>query len=104
MAVACHPVLSLKMIRYLLSRVGCLMLVAGSILLILGVAAVRAEQPGFNLLLIGIVSFLGGLFLWQRLRPKAQRSSRFSKFRRRAVRQDKNLIEADQGWKDQFDD
>jgi hypothetical protein len=92
------------MIRYLLSRIGCLMLIAGAILLILSFAAIRSDQPGFNLLFIGIGLFGVGFLLWNRLRVKHRENSRFSIFRKRGEKDDRKEGEADQFWKDGFDD
>ncbi len=70
------------MIRYLLSRTGCLMVIVGSILLMLGVAALQSDQPAFNFLLIGAVLCLIGFLLWQKLRQRKPRAKLFSLFRR----------------------
>jgi len=91
------------MIRYLLSRIGCLFLIGGSILLILGAGAIRSDQPGFDLLLIGLVLFFFGFILWNRWRSKERRSTRFSKFRMKPRDEDKKVEEADYRWEDRFD-
>jgi uncharacterized membrane protein YfcA len=87
------------MIRYLFSRIGCLMLIAGTLTLVVGIAAVQSEQPAFTLLLVGFLVTLLGFLLWNRLRPKGQRNTRFSKFRRRESRQEEKK---DNGWEDRF--
>jgi len=75
------------------------MMLAGSIVLVLGVAAERSGYPSFKYLLIGIISCILGFFLWNRLRKK-QRNTRFSLFRRR-----KHDEEEDQqdSWKNHYD-
>lgn len=70
------------MIRFLLSRIGCLMVLIGSILLVLGIAAEHSGYSALNYVLIGIGLTILGFFLWNRLRKK-RRSTRFSLFRRR---------------------
>lgn len=70
------------MIRYLLSRMGCLMLLGGILVLVIGVAGVRAGEPAFTYLLIGVVLTFLGFILWNKLRPKDKKSNRFSMFRR----------------------
>ena len=71
------------MIRYLLSRLGCLMMIFGVIVLVVGVAAVQSEQPALSLLFLGsMVTFFGHL-LWNRLRVKTPRKTHFSLFRNR---------------------
>jgi uncharacterized membrane protein YfcA len=85
------------MIRYILSRIGCLMMIFGVIVLIVGVAALQSEQPALSLLFIGsVVTFFGHL-LWNRLREKAPRKKRFSMFRNREREEEQRN---DNGWED----
>ena len=58
------------------------MLLVGAILLVLGVAAVRSGQSAFNFLLIGAVLSVLGFVLWNKLRSKKRRNTRFSLFRK----------------------
>jgi len=88
------------MIRFLLSRIGCLMMLAGSIALVLGVAAEKSGYPSFKYLLIGIASCILGFLLWNRLRKK-QRNTRFSLFRRRKREEEEDQRDS---WKDPYDD
>jgi hypothetical protein len=86
------------MIRYLLSRLGCLILIAGGITLIVGIAAVRSDQPAFDVLLIGIGLSLLGFFLWNKLRRKVKRPSRSSFFRRRKTEKETEDEDNWKGW------
>jgi hypothetical protein len=92
------------MIRYLLSRIGCLFLIAGTIILILGAGAIRSGQPGFDLFLVGLGVFFFGFILWNRWRSKERRSTRFSKFRMKPKRDDNNAEEKDRRWEGRFDE
>jgi len=96
-----HPVFTSTMIRYLLSRIGCLMIIAGSLLLVLGIAAERSEQPAFDYLILGIALFFIGLLLWSKLRQKQPRPRRFSIFQHRDRDEKKN---SDHGWEDRHYD
>ena len=71
----------------------------GAILLVLGVAAVRSEQSAFTYLLSGALLVILGFALWNKLRKKQQRSTRFSLFRRRD-REENNSQQDDNGWED----
>jgi uncharacterized membrane protein YfcA len=89
------------MIRYLLSRIGCLMMIFGVIVLVVGVAALQSEQPALSLLFIGsVVTFLGHL-IWNRLREKAPRKKRSSMFRNREQEEEQHN---NNGWEDRFHD
>ena len=94
---------SKHMIRYLLSRIGCLMMMAGSILLVIGAAAVRSDQPGFNFLSIGLLLSVFGLLLWNRLRAKKPIKPRFSKLKKREQERPKAQDDR-QGWEDRFNE
>ena len=89
------------MIRYLLSRMGCLMFLVGAVVLVLGIAAETsgepALQPGSDWRGLGF----SGLFLWSKLRRKKRRNTRFSMFRRRDQREEQ---ETEDEWDDQYDD
>ena len=87
------------MIRYLLSRIGCLILVGGVLVLVVGVAAVRSGESAFELLLIGIALTFLGFILWNKLRPKIKREARASKFRRRKDDEHQEMSHEDNGWK-----
>ena len=89
------------MIRYLLSRMGCLMFLVGAVILVLGVAAESSGEPAFNLVLIGAGLTFLGLLLWSRLRRKQSRNTRFSMFRKRDSREEQ---ETDDEWNDRNDD
>jgi hypothetical protein len=91
-----HPVSSKIMNRPFLSRIGCFILMIGSLVLIIGIAAAFSDQPSFGLILAGLaVGFLGFL-LWQRKNPEARRSTRFSLFKR-AGRKDDSKEKQEQG-------
>ncbi len=89
------------MIRYLLSRMGCLMFLVGAVILVLGVAAESSGEPAFNLVLIGAGLTFLGLLLWSRLRRKQRRNTRFSMFRKRDDREEQ---ETEDEWNDHNDD
>jgi LPXTG-motif cell wall-anchored protein len=89
------------MIRYLISRIGCLMFLVGAVVLALGIAAESSGEPAFNLVFIGAGLMLLGLLLWSKLRRKKRRNTRFSMFRRRERREDQ---ETEDEWDDQYDD
>ena len=76
------------MIRYLLSRIGCLMILAGFVIAMVGIAALRSDQPGFDYLLIGVLILLLGFVLWQKLREKQPRPDRFTMLRKRDRREE----------------
>jgi len=74
------------MIRYLLSRIGCVMLIFGSIALVVGIAAESSGQPAFNFLSIGLALSFFGFLLWNRLRPKKEQPPRGRRSRNRRGR------------------
>ena len=80
------------------------MAAAGSILIIIGTAAIRSEQPGFDMLLIGLALFFLGFIFWNRWRSKERRSTRFSKFRIKPESEMKKERKADNRWEDPFDE
>lgn len=88
------------MIRYLLSRFGCLMLLVGAVILTLGIAAESSGEPAFKLVVIGAGLALLGLLLWSKLRRKQRRNTRFSIFRRRENREEQ---EKEDEWNDPYD-
>ena len=75
------------------------MLLVGAILLVLGVAALRSGQPSFNFLLLGALLSILGTVLWNRLRSKKRRNTRFSLFRKADDQEEDNNKE-DNGWDD----
>ncbi len=89
------------MIRYLFSRIGCLMFLVGAVVLVLGVAAESSGEPAFNLVLIGAGLTFLGLLLWSKLRQKQRRNTRFSMFRKRDDREEQD---GDNKWDDRNDD
>ena len=80
------------------------MLMTGSIILMLGVAAIRSDQPGFDLFFVGLAVFFLGFVFWNRWRSKERRSTRFSKFKKRPKEDEKNTQEADDRWENSFDE
>jgi cell division protein FtsW (lipid II flippase) len=83
------------MIRYLLSRIGCLILLSGIIVLIIGGAVLQSGGPAFEVIVIGIGLLIIGFLLWNKLRTKSRRSTRFSMFRNPDQEDDQ---ENDDGW------
>jgi len=78
-----------------------MMVLVGSIVLVLGIAAESSGLPAFKYVVIGIaLSFLGFL-LWNRLRKK-KRNTRFSLFRKRE-RDDEESAKEDP-WENRFYD
>lgn len=59
------------------------MAVAGAILLIIGIAALRSDQPALNYLFLGFSLALVGVLLWNKLRPRTERIRRFSRLRKK---------------------
>jgi hypothetical protein len=88
------------MIRFLISRIGCLMWLVGAIVLIVGIATESSGQNAFNLVLSGIGLTLVGFLLWKWLRPKGRRNTRFSMFRRRGQEDERDRYE---DWDDRYD-
>lgn len=89
------------MIRFFLSRVGCLLLILGSILLILGIAAEWSEQPAFEFIIGGSALLIFGYLLWNGLRSKNHKRAGFSIFRRRGRDREPNQ---EDGWlEDDYD-
>ena len=89
------------MIRFLLSRIGCLMMIFGVIVLAVGFAAVQSEQPALSYLALGAAGTFFGFLLWNRLRERVPRSSRFSLFKKRDRRQERDQNDR---WEDRFNE
>jgi hypothetical protein len=87
------------MIRFFLSRIGCLMMIVGVIVLTVGIAAVQSNQPALTLLFIGSGGTFLGFLLWNRLRERVPRSTRFSLLRKRDRREEDK---PDDPWEDRF--
>ncbi len=77
-----------------------MMVLVGSIVLVLGIAAERSGHPAFELVLIGIAVSFVGFLLWNKLRKK-QRSTRFSIFRRRKREEEEDQADS---WEDRWYD
>ena len=78
-----------------------MMVLVGSIVLVLGIAAESSGLPAFKYVVIGIaLSFLGFL-LWNRLRKK-KRNTRFSLFRKRE--RDDEESDKEDPWENRFYD
>jgi membrane-associated phospholipid phosphatase len=88
------------MIRFLFSRIGCLMWLVGAIVLIVGISAESSGQHAFSLVLGGIGLTLVGFLLWNWLRPRGRRNTRFSMFRRRDRDDDQDPYD---DWDDRYD-
>lgn len=77
------------------------MLIVGSILLILGVAAERSGQPAFEFIIGGSALLFFGFLLWNRLRSRKGKRARSSIFRKREDNREPNR---DDGWlEDDYD-
>jgi drug/metabolite transporter (DMT)-like permease len=77
-----------------------MMVLIGSIVLVMGIAAERSGHPAFDYVLIGVILTFIGFLLWNRLREK-RRSTRFSLFRKRD-REDKQ--DQEDVWEDHWYD
>jgi uncharacterized membrane protein YfcA len=89
------------MIRHLLSRIGCLLLIVGIVVLFIGVAALQSEQPSLKPLALGTGFLLIGFLFWRRKKPKKRQNTRFSLFRKRNRR---NKEKNDDGWETHYYD
>ena len=78
-------------------------LMVGVVLLVLGIAAERSGQPAFNFLIFGFLLFVGGFFLWKKLRRKPKKNTRFSLFRKRE-RDERGKESGERGWGDNYND
>lgn len=87
------------MIRFLLSRIGCLMMFIGVIVLAVGIAAVQSDQPGLSFLALGAAGIFLGFLLWDRLRERTPRNKRSSLFRKRGRRREDDQNDR---WEDRF--
>lgn len=81
-----------------------MMLILGSMILALGIAAESSGEPAFKLLLIGGGLSFVGILLWNKLRTKQKRSTRFSLFRKRDRREERQSREEDDGWDNRYYD
>lgn len=89
------------MIRNLFSRIGCLMLFVGTIVLVVGVVGAQSGETPLPLYSVGAGMAITGFLLWARRRERPSRKKRFSLFRRRRRREaqkEENL------WENQFYD
>lgn len=80
---------------------GCMMMIFGVIVLVVGIAAMQSGQSALSLLLIGFIATLFGFLLWNRLREKGAGSTRFSMFRNRKNRGERKQ---DDDWEGRFYD
>ncbi|MBG0788672.1 MAG: hypothetical protein H0S79_26590 [Anaerolineaceae bacterium] len=71
------------MIRYLFSRLGCLIWLVGAVVLGVGIVSENSGHPAFSMVAGGIGLLAVGFLLWKWLRPKGQKNTRFSMLRRR---------------------
>jgi hypothetical protein len=70
------------MIRYLFSRLGLLLWLLGAIVLGVGIASESSGHPAFAMVAGGIALVLVGFLLWNSLRPKGRKNTRFAMLRR----------------------
>ena len=85
------------MIRYLFSRLGCLIWLVGAVVLGVGIVSESSGHPAFSMVAGGIGLLVVGFLLWQWLRPKGQKSTRFSMLRRRTWEDEQD--EDNEEWK-----
>ncbi len=69
--------------RPFLSRFGCFLVVIGSFLLILGVAAAVSDQPALGIILGGVFLSALGFAFWRGTSERSGKPTRRSRFRRR---------------------
>ncbi len=89
------------MIRNFLSRIGCLMLFFGIIVLVVGVATAQSRETPLNLYLIGSAVTVTGFILYARMRSRSSQNKRSSFFRKRERRPAQT---EDHPWENQFYD
>jgi len=70
------------MIRYLFSRLGCLIWLVGAVVLGVGIVSESSGHPAFSMVAGGIALLVVGFLLWKWLRPKGQKNTRFAMLRR----------------------
>jgi hypothetical protein len=70
------------MIRYLFSRLGCLIWLVGAVVLGVGIVLESSGHPAFSMVAGGIALLVVGFLLWKWLRPKGQKNTRFRLLRR----------------------
>ena len=80
---------------------GCMMMIVGVIVLVVGIAAMQSGQSALSLLLIGFAGTFFGFLLWNRLREKGAGSTRFSMLRKREGRGERKK---DDDWEGRFYD
>ena len=85
------------MIRYLFSRLGCLIWLVGAVVLGVGIVSESSGHPAFSMVAGGIGLLVVGFLLWQWLRPKGQKNTRFSMLRRRTWEDEQD--EDNEEWK-----
>jgi hypothetical protein len=75
------------------------MLLSGLIVLVIGMSAFRSGEPVVNVLFLGLGLSFFGFLLWNKLREKKRRSTRFSLFRKRDQEdRDNEEPDRDDGW------
>ena len=84
------------MIRYLFSRLGCLIWLVGAVVLGVGIVSESSGHPTFSMVAGGIGLLVVGFLLWQWLRPKGQKNTRFSMLRKRTWEDEQD--EDDEEW------
>lgn len=77
------------------------MMIFGIIVLAVGAAAAQSGQPALTLLFAGTAGTFLGFLLWNRLRERSPRNTRFSRFRKRDRHEDPKK---EDDWEDRFYD
>ena len=74
----------------MLVRVGYFFFLVGLLVLFVFVASYQVNVPRYNLLLIGLILIISGVFLVVKNRPSSEDTGRFRRFRRKSSEKKQN--------------
>jgi uncharacterized membrane protein HdeD (DUF308 family) len=74
----------------MLVRVGYFFFLVGILVLFVFVASYQVNVPRYNLLLIGLLLVISGVFLVVKKRPPSEDAGRFRRFRRKRSKENQN--------------
>ena len=74
----------------MLVRVGYFFFLVGLLVMFVFVASYQVNVPRYNLLLIGLLLIISGVFLVVKNRPPSEDAGRFRRFRRKGSGKDQN--------------
>ena len=79
------------MIRYIFSRLGCLIWLVGAVVFGVGIVSESSGHPAFSMVAGGIALLVVGFLLWKWLRPRdRQKNTRFAMLRRHTWEDDQD--------------